>query len=1163
LENKKEVGAFYPRYGNIMINEKKFNFLQFSYLRRYLLPVVVLLIITFTLSAGEDDKYPIYIRLNFSSNANADMFFLEPKELETDKCWAKESTVTDTIWNDVGGLQREVNIGVALGGGVVRGIAHIGVLRAFEENNIKVDAISGTSMGAIIGGLYACGYSPDELGSVVMDSIDWSNLFSDRPARQYRPQWEILREKPLDSGITFNIALKWPPLKSDPRGGLREAQKFVDEIGNRTLEYEYHAGFCFDNLKIPFGAALTNMETGKTTLMRQGTVSTAARASASIPIAFEPMKIRDTSYVDGGVLDNLPVDAFYDFDTTRAPKNTMGYLNGKKINYVIAVYPSKRRGVRDKVEEKPEVYGLFGIGVMNESATLSREQHVWNSWNSADGKIDVDIEGGFDFYTEKIKEVIRKGYDAGLRWVVPIKESIDVQEYVMDSTIENPNKVLRRVKADFHFISKIRLMSMIEDYEFNIGNWKFIFQSILPKIESLEEMKEYVSLLADKEIKVRDNICKARFEFRKLKNDDFEKYALVPKEAENDRITRKKLFQEMFDEIIDNLKFSGSGEGSILNSDEKIELKSRLGKYVEKSIELIKKLEEKKKILKTIRYIEGSYIDKRDVCDALKRLYDSGEYDDARVLIESKNDKWILNFFLKRKRQIRNQEIDSMVVQLKDEKEYGDSLSELLDLNFLEKIIREKGRTVSFNEIKEIVEDSLVNRAFMSPRVDSVGFSSLQNAVDTFYVYGSSGTYLNEVTVRCKDVYTKKRIDKKFEDSKSYNPRNVMKKMKESYDDLQLKSISVEGIEQGKLLIAVRAKSNATWEFPSVTIEGHEGINFFTEARVRRWQLGWLDRYSAYVNYSKNFTIKRAEQLPDGQKVGLGIERNIKPLNILNPDFRVYYKEIQFGSIREPTVLSRSLREWNFEFSYPCYLSKFPFFKFDYAVIPGFEISRVNVDSKGGVKYYNGFFKLKYDVLDRIVFPESGLKVDIDSKIGIGDDMWGRGRFSATMIPLSLRLQDKVKTIVSIRAFGSLFRFNTPEYEKYSLGGFTPIGTNNLRIYDSEELPGYKKDDIIEPIMWKSQFSCRFVMSEVNLLGLRFNAHLEGYTFFAGAGESWNKLRKLEECPGIGLYIDTSYLNAGLIYLFNRESYRKREVGFLKEQFDRIHFSVVLYGLGF
>ncbi|MCK4233938.1 patatin-like phospholipase family protein [candidate division WOR-3 bacterium] len=1004
------------------------------HLQIFLLFFVVLSIPLF----GNDvETYPIYLRLKFDGDPNSAGYLWARKVLPEDTCWAEQSRDNKT-WDSVPDLQSKVKVGVALAGGVVRGIAHIGVLRAFEENNIPIDAISGTSMGAIIGGLYACGYSPDSLKWIVMKGIDWSTLFSDLPPRQYSPLWEILREKPREPGLTFNIVSNWKkgfpkmllPFSLDPRGGLREVQKFTDEIALRTLEYEYLAAFDFDNLAFPFGAALTNLQTGKTTLMRKGTVSTAARASGSIPIVFEPMVIKDTSYVDGGVLDNLPVDAFIPIDKRRAPKNNMKNIKGKEINYVIAVYPSKRKGV-EKVEEKPEVYGLMGIGVMNKSVNFSREDYVWDNWKRAHARIDVDIKGGFDFYEKKLEEVMDKGYAAASKEIWEIKKAIAIK-----------GEELR----------------------------------IETKIDTLKVLK-----------------CIHRID------------------------------------SIDVLE--------IINKDTL----------------MIVELSEREKILKAIRYKQDSYVDKRDICDAIKRIYNLGKYTDVRAKIKKTADMCIIDFLVRRK----DVETHKVFINLKEmSRANDDSTKEAVKT--AEKAVKDSinklNRILNFEEMKELVESNLVKQGFVAPIVNNVEYKNIKEEDDSISIIikGNVGTHLKGVYISCSDSIILKKIEGKFEKTEPLNPKNVRNTLKNVYKDLELKTISVEGFKDNKLLIAARKKSNATLEFPSITIEGFEGINFFGEMRVRNWTI--LNRFSRspYFNLSHNFIIKEARELPQGDKIGIGFERCTEKY-IIVPEFHYLWRRLRYPGRGDSTNYDREFKENNIKLTLPLHLSRI-------AAIPGFEFSRISADNYT-TRYFAGSFQIRYDELNRTVFPDSGCKFDFDSKFNIKPYTWLRTRVRLTLIPVKFRFHDKFKTTITTRLYWSKCFGKPPEHEKYSLGGFSPIGSYCLRLYDYEDLPGYKKDDFREREMWKLYFSWRFTLMEIAPLGLRFNVQMESFMYYAGVGDHFSIDNRLEECPGFGLYFDTSYLNVGLITLFHKETFKKSSTDTFSHFMNHFHFSVVYYGL--
>jgi len=1111
---------------------------------------ILFVALAISLFAAESETYPIYLRLRFDEGSN----LWERKVLPDDTCWAEQSYDNKT-WNSIPELPRKIKIGVALGGGGVCGIVHIGVLKAFEENNIPIHGIAGTSMGAIIGGLYACGYSSDELESVV-NSIDWSNIFSERPPRQYLPIWEILREKPREPGVTFNLVwdlkkpfLKklFPSLKSDPRGGLREAQKFTDEIAQRTLGPEYRAGFDFDSLTFPYGAILTNLQTGKITFKRKGTVSTAARASASVPIAFEPMNIADTQYVDGAVLDDLPVDAFIPFDTSRAPNNPMEYIGEDKINYVIAVSPFKRRGERNKVEGKPEVYGLFGIKVKGKSANLAREIYVWDNWDRAHARIDVEVSGFFEFHQKKIEEMVRKGYDGAWKEIYHIKTDLAIMEdsshlFEENQTIDTLN-ALKRI----HRLTSITLFSLIRDYEFNLGDWSFVFQTAISEIDSINGSKKYFFLLSDNPIKIKNDTCYIKFEFRPLDEKDFEKYFLTSKKNKTNRISQNDIIQTMKETILSAIN-SSETKTKIINENSEIAIiRKHLCKYTERGIEEIKDQEEKRRLLKAIRYKEGSYFEKQDICDALKRIYNLGDFEDVIAKIEKIDKNWAIKFFLKQKKICKKPV--NVILKMDCHSTVDNSILKEADKIIRKSVqdtISKKKRMLNFNEIKETVETNLVKQGFVAPNVDN---TSMKNNV--LSISGNMGTYLNGTIIR--GDFNKANILKiKKEFEKPYNPRNILKSTKYIFKEFQLKTISVEGIKDDSLIIAAREKTNTTLEYPSITIEGFEGINSFGELRVRRWNVMNIFSTSPYANYSFNYVMKDAEELPRGQSFGVGLDKcSNKFLDF--PEIRGYWRHLKYPSVQKSQMYDMEFEEKNVQLIYPIYLRNF-------AIIPGYEISKFSINDEWSETNQEGVLWLRYDALDRIIFPESGLKFDIDAKFGYMPLKWSRARARLVWVPVKMRLQDKVTTTITTRLFLSKYSANTPQHERYSLGGFSPIGSYCMRLYDSEDLPGYRKDEFREPEMWKALISWRFTLMEIAPMGLRFNIQMESFMYIAGAGKHVSINKRLEECPGFGLYFDTSYLNIGLIALFHKETYRHEEAKYLSHLMSHFHFSVVYYG---
>ena len=195
-------------------------------------------------------------------------------------------------------------IGLVLGGGGAAGVAHVGVVRALEDLGIRPDVVTGTSMGAIVGGLYAAGLTPDELETAVT-TIDWGSIFNDKSDRQLlHPLRRDSRIDPLSVQADLPVGVGAGGVQVD--AGLIDAVKL--NLTLRRLAAPGQGVADFDELAIPFRAVATDIVTGEAVVLGEGDLATAIRASMSIPALFPPVEIGGRLLVDGGVVNNLPVD---------------------------------------------------------------------------------------------------------------------------------------------------------------------------------------------------------------------------------------------------------------------------------------------------------------------------------------------------------------------------------------------------------------------------------------------------------------------------------------------------------------------------------------------------------------------------------------------------------------------------------------------------------------------------------------------------------------------------------------------------------------------------------------------------------------------------------------------------------------------------------------
>ncbi|MFI4890647.1 MAG: patatin-like phospholipase family protein [Steroidobacterales bacterium] len=190
---------------------------------------------------------------------------------------------------------------LVLSGGGARGMAHIGVLKVLEELQVPIDCIAGTSMGAVVGGLYASGMRAGGIESMML-SVDWQDAFRDTPPRRDL----AFRRKQDDRNFLVRLPIGLRHSEFLLPKGLIQGQKLQQTL--RTLTLPYADMPSFDALPIPFRAVATDLESGSGVLLDKGDLALAMRASMSAPGVFAPVDDHGRLLVDGGVSENLPLD---------------------------------------------------------------------------------------------------------------------------------------------------------------------------------------------------------------------------------------------------------------------------------------------------------------------------------------------------------------------------------------------------------------------------------------------------------------------------------------------------------------------------------------------------------------------------------------------------------------------------------------------------------------------------------------------------------------------------------------------------------------------------------------------------------------------------------------------------------------------------------------
>lgn len=290
-------------------------------------------------------------------------------------------------------------IGLVLGGGGAKGAATVGVLKYIEEAEIPIDYIAGTSIGAIIGGLYACGYRSEQLDSMFRTQ-HWINLLSDRNTDV---QGRMFARR---DGVTyffgFPVARRGSELE-DKSVGIIRGDKVFHLLDSMTAR---HDSISFDSLPIPFRCVATDYANRRKVVLRSGHLARAMRASMAIPGAFKAVDIDSVELLDGGLVDNLPVDVVLDMgaDIVIAVDLTQNKHEDEDVD--------KRQNRRALRKAKSNLGRMLRWTVQRPDLPTYREnlKHV-------DIYINPNLKGfgAGSFSTKKVERMIKRGEEAGAK----------------------------------------------------------------------------------------------------------------------------------------------------------------------------------------------------------------------------------------------------------------------------------------------------------------------------------------------------------------------------------------------------------------------------------------------------------------------------------------------------------------------------------------------------------------------------------------------------------------------------------------------------------------------------------------------------------------------------------------------------------------------------
>ena len=316
-------------------------------------------------------------------------------------------------------------VGVVLGGGGAKGAAHIGALKYIEEMGIPVDYVAGTSMGSILGGLYAMGYSPEEMQHLI-SNVNWSEYIGNKMDRTTMSQEGRRR----NSTTLLNI-----PFSTEGIFDHNPNSKFINSLPSAYVNNSslinlfndlcvgYQEDMDFNDMPIPFACVATDIVTGEEIVLRSGNLPTAMRASMAIPGVFSPVSMGDMVLVDGGLVNNFPADVL----------KTMG------ADIIIGIeITSEKKITKKDIQSLPQLLGRL---VTNSTSGKRKENRELCNIRIVP---DISGYGMLSFTPEAIDTLVGRGYIKAAEYH---DQLLAIKQYIEKEAGHPVSKELRAPKA--------------------------------------------------------------------------------------------------------------------------------------------------------------------------------------------------------------------------------------------------------------------------------------------------------------------------------------------------------------------------------------------------------------------------------------------------------------------------------------------------------------------------------------------------------------------------------------------------------------------------------------------------------------------------------------------------------------------------------------------
>ncbi len=562
------------------------------------------------------DKNNSYIITRFLILISAILIILIPAESYCTGMNEIELSVDNTTEFDQLGFRPK--IALVLSGGGARGLAHIGAIRKLEEAGIKPDYIVATSMGAVIGGLYASGYSISEIDST-MRATDWDGILS-VSAGSNRNRLFLDQKEMQDRSL---VTLRFKNFEFIIPEAVSFGNKYIGVLQRMLWNSKYHCNDSFDSLRYIFRPVVTDLVSGKSISLEKGNMVRAIRASSTFPLRFPPVREKGMILVDGGILANLPVD------------------HAKKFNpdIIIAVDVSSPLNKETAIDNP--------LTIADQVISLSMKIFSDSAAKHADILIKPDIGTISNLEFNKIDSLILMGEIAtqseffDLKEIINKKTNSNFQDYVLatglSEMIEKADTIVCRGlkdKDDKYFCSKFRKFS--DNRQDAVKKLLLNFPRYRKVLLSYNKLNNSIHLEARQFHKV-DSII-VNFENRSITKKIIELFDNQLKNKEFDPYRKKKLEESVLNLLRENDYsfasitefYSDSIGGNIHLSLDAGRLKHIIIKGNEETPEFM--------VLRELLLKEGDIITADRLVESWYNLISTGLYSDVQFKVDCSNE---------------------------------------------------------------------------------------------------------------------------------------------------------------------------------------------------------------------------------------------------------------------------------------------------------------------------------------------------------------------------------------------------------------------------------------------------------------------------------------------------------------------------------------------